>query len=156
MSVEGLPLNRFFSCLPQLIETEKIRRRLRPLPLPLSLTLFYFPSEHHFQGTTFVSFSSVISTLKLKTHSQLTQSPCKGTGCLFHVKFYTFYLLIQLVYTVAALCNTHGQCDQIFGDGHLQQQKTSQAFQKDNPNLGKPRESNPAIACPQEPSLSWR
>ena len=28
-------------------------------------------------------FSSVTSTLKLKTHSQLTQSPFTGTDCLF-------------------------------------------------------------------------
>ena len=33
-------------------------------------------------GTTFVSFSSVLSTLKLKTHSQLTQSPFMGTDYL--------------------------------------------------------------------------
>ena len=30
-------------------------------------------------------FSSVTSTLKLKTHSQLTQSPFTGTDCLFFV-----------------------------------------------------------------------
>ena len=29
-------------------------------------------------------FSSVTSTLKLKTHSQLTQSPFTGTDCLFY------------------------------------------------------------------------
>ena len=37
------------------------------------------------QGTVFVSFSSFTSTLKLKTHSQLTQSPFMGTDCLFIV-----------------------------------------------------------------------
>ena len=34
------------------------------------------------QGTAFVSFSSVTSTLKLKTHSQLTQSPFTGSDSL--------------------------------------------------------------------------
>ena len=35
LSVEGLPLNRPFNCLPLLIETKKIRRRLRRPPPPL-------------------------------------------------------------------------------------------------------------------------
>ena len=39
ISVEGLPLNRSFNWLHQLIETEKRRRRLRPPPPPLSRTL---------------------------------------------------------------------------------------------------------------------
>ena len=43
-----------------------------------------FTSECHLQGIVFMSFSSLkfTSTLKLKTHSQLTQSPFKGTDCL--------------------------------------------------------------------------
>ena len=41
---------------------------LTPKQLPC-----YFTSEYLLQGTTFVSFSSVTSTLKLKTHSQLTE-----------------------------------------------------------------------------------
>ena len=45
----------------------------------------YFTSEYHLQDTAFVSFSSVISTLKLKAHSQLTQSPFTGTDCLFKI-----------------------------------------------------------------------
>ena len=42
----------------------------------------YFTSQYHLQGTSFVSLSSVTSTLKLKAHSQLTQSPFTGTDCL--------------------------------------------------------------------------
>ena len=34
-----------------------------------------FTSEYHLHYTTFMSFSSFTSTLKLKTQSQLTQSP---------------------------------------------------------------------------------
>ena len=49
----------------------------------LYLSSYLESSEYHLQGTTFVSFSSVTSTLKLKTHSQLTQSPFTGTDCLF-------------------------------------------------------------------------
>ena len=45
--------------------------------------MLYFASEYHLQGTTFVSFSSFTSTLKLKTHSQLTQSLFTGIDCLF-------------------------------------------------------------------------
>ena len=40
-------------------------------------------SQNHLQRTTFVSFSTFICTLKLKTQSQLTQSPFTGTDCLF-------------------------------------------------------------------------
>ena len=47
-----------------------------------------FSSEYNFQDTTFVSFSSVTSTLKLKTHSQLTQSPFRGTDCFFFFFFF--------------------------------------------------------------------
>ena len=54
----------------------------------------YFPSEYHFQGTTIVSFSSVTSTLKLKTHSQLTQTPFTGTDCLFLNDQCKFILLL--------------------------------------------------------------
>ena len=45
-------------------------------------------------------------------------------------------------YTVAALCNAHGQCDQIFvkgGVGRLRHWKPAGRFEKNNPNLGKPR-----------------
>ena len=68
------------------------------LSLNMFLTYFlhlnsYFPSEHHFQGTTFVSFTSVTSTLKLKTHSQLTQSLFTGTDCLFLYTVYILYIL---------------------------------------------------------------
>ena len=49
----------------------------------LHLNRYCVTTEYHFQGTTFVCFSFVTSTLKLKTHSQLTQSPFTGTDCLF-------------------------------------------------------------------------
>ena len=38
---------------------------------------------YHLQSTTFVSFPSFTSNLKLKTHSQLTQSKFIGTDRLF-------------------------------------------------------------------------
>ena len=44
-------------------------------------------------------------------------------------------------YTVAALCNTPGQCDQIFAkveDRCLRQRKRAGRFEKNNLNLGKP------------------
>ena len=44
--------------------------------------IFQVNSQYHLQGTTFVSFSSFTSTLKLKAYSQLTQSPVTGTDCL--------------------------------------------------------------------------
>ena len=57
-----------------------------------------FTSEYHLEGTTFVSFSSFTSTLKLKTHSQLTQSPLTGIDCMFKIKppqhvFFSLYML---------------------------------------------------------------
>ena len=51
------------------------------------------------------------------------------------------FLVNCIKYTGAALCNAHGQCDQIFakvGDGRLQQRKPAGHFEKNNPNLGKP------------------
>ena len=53
-----------------------------------------------------------------------------------------------LPYTGAALCSAHGQCDQIFAnvkDGHLRQRKPAGRFEKNNPNLGKPRLSNDGL-----------
>ena len=50
------------------------------LPLNSLTYLSYFPSEYHLQDATFVSFSSVTSTLKLKTHSQLTHSQLTQTS----------------------------------------------------------------------------
>ena len=47
-----------------------------------------------FPGHNFGSFSSVTSTLKLKTQSQLTQSPFMGTDCLF-VTWRHFFLLLE-------------------------------------------------------------
>ena len=50
--------------------------------------------------------------------------------------------VMQYIITSAALCNAHGPCDQIFakvGDGRLQQWKPARRFEKNNPNLGKPR-----------------
>ena len=49
----------------------------------LHLNSYLVNSKYHLQGTNFEAFSSVTGTLKLKTHSQLTQSPFTGTDCLF-------------------------------------------------------------------------
>ena len=40
-------------------------------------------SQNQIRSTTFVFFSSFTSIVKLKTHSQLTQSPFTGTDYLF-------------------------------------------------------------------------
>ena len=73
----------------------------------------YFPSEYHLQGTTFVSFSSVTSTLKLKRHSQLTWSPFTGTDCLLYVIFTLISPLTEELITLyvffylSTLCFSH-------------------------------------------------
>ena len=56
------------------------------------------------QGTTFVYFSSVTSAVKLKTHSQLTQSPFTGTDCLL-LLYLQPYEIKQCVSIYLALCN---------------------------------------------------
>ena len=59
--------------------------------------------ECHLQGTGFVSFSYFTSTLKFKTHSQLTQSPFMGTDWLF-IKY-----VVQLLFD--DLC--HGEFSEL-------------------------------------------
>ena len=66
-----------------IIETETPLSELETFPNCKETWAFGKATEYCLQGTTFVSFSSV--TLKLKTHSQLTQSACTGTDCLFWI-----------------------------------------------------------------------
>ena len=58
--------------------------------------------ECYLQGTVFVSFSSFTSTLKLKTHSQLTQSPFTGTDCLL-LTFYIPAIIIIIAIVIEPL-----------------------------------------------------
>ena len=64
------------------LHKSKTLSQLTQCPFTGTLLLLYFTSEYHLQGTTSVSFSAFTSTLKLKAHSQLTQSLSMGTeGC---------------------------------------------------------------------------
>ena len=52
---------------------------------------YYFSSEYHLYGTTFVSFSAFTSTMKLKTHSQPKQNPFTGIDCLLKLVVMYYY-----------------------------------------------------------------
>ena len=67
----------------------------------------------------FVSFSLFTSTLKLKTHSQLTQSPFPGTDCLLFTISQNIFKVLSLDNSLRFFINLNAKFRELFMSADL-------------------------------------